>query len=166
MSKLKELSEERCELEMTPMIDVTFLLLIFFLCTLKFKTLEGYLAGYLPKDAGPVGTTEPPPEPIDLEVSVLEEGTRISAVSGRPFTAASHGRFDFGPDRVLQYRVGPRFFATPAAVAARVLELSRLNPDRKVTIDVTPGVVYGEVVPVLDGVLGAGLRDIRFKGAR
>jgi len=37
--RIKEINEEEHELEMTPMIDVTFLLLIFFMCTLKFKTL-------------------------------------------------------------------------------------------------------------------------------
>ena len=45
---------------MTPMIDVTFLLLIFFMCTLKFKILEGKLGAYLPKDVG-VQTTEARP---------------------------------------------------------------------------------------------------------
>ncbi|MDF1837417.1 MAG: biopolymer transporter ExbD, partial [Planctomycetota bacterium] len=39
-------------MDMTPMIDVTFLLLIFFMCTLKFKVLEGKLTAYLPKDVG------------------------------------------------------------------------------------------------------------------
>jgi biopolymer transport protein ExbD len=37
---------------MTPMIDVCFQLLIFFMVTSKFKTLEGKLAAYLPKDKG------------------------------------------------------------------------------------------------------------------
>ena len=51
-SELARFSKETCDLPMTPMIDVTFLLLIFFMCTLKFKTLEGKLAAYLPKDVG------------------------------------------------------------------------------------------------------------------
>ena len=56
-SSLKKAAEDECQLEMTSMIDVVFLLLIFFLCTLKFKTLEGKLAAYLPKDVG-VNTSE------------------------------------------------------------------------------------------------------------
>lgn len=44
------------ELSMTPMIDVTFLLLIFFMLACKFKTVEGYLKAYLPKEQGPHGT--------------------------------------------------------------------------------------------------------------
>lgn len=44
--------KEEVKLELTPMIDVTFLILIFFMCTLKFKTLEGKLVSYLPTDKG------------------------------------------------------------------------------------------------------------------
>lgn len=44
-------TEEQKGPDLTPMIDVTFLILVFFLCTIKFKTLEGKLDSYLPKDA-------------------------------------------------------------------------------------------------------------------
>ena len=36
-------THEPVETDMTPMIDVTFQLIIFFICTIKFKTLEGKL---------------------------------------------------------------------------------------------------------------------------
>ena len=44
--------KEEVKLELTPMIDVTFLILIFFMCTLKFKTLESKIDSYLPLDKG------------------------------------------------------------------------------------------------------------------
>ncbi|MHC4597462.1 MAG: ExbD/TolR family protein [Planctomycetota bacterium] len=47
---------DECETNMTPMIDVCFQLLIFFMVTSKFKTLEGKLAAYLPKDRGMINT--------------------------------------------------------------------------------------------------------------
>ena len=50
-TKAKDRIEE-LEIDLTPMIDVTFQLLIFFICTLKFKTLEGKLETELPKDVG------------------------------------------------------------------------------------------------------------------
>ncbi len=51
--KRKEIPDaEAPELSMTPMIDVTFQLLIFFMVTSKFKTLEGKLSAYLPKERG------------------------------------------------------------------------------------------------------------------
>ncbi|MEM7235655.1 MAG: biopolymer transporter ExbD, partial [Planctomycetota bacterium] len=40
------------ELQMTPMIDIVFQLLIFFLLSAKFIALEGQLSSYLPKDKG------------------------------------------------------------------------------------------------------------------
>ena len=40
------------EMEMTPMIDIVFQLLIFFLLSAKFIALEGQLTSYLPKDKG------------------------------------------------------------------------------------------------------------------
>ena len=40
------------EMSMTPMIDIVFQLLIFFLLSAKFISLEGQLSSYLPKDRG------------------------------------------------------------------------------------------------------------------
>ncbi|MFA5793966.1 MAG: biopolymer transporter ExbD [Candidatus Brocadiia bacterium] len=49
------------EINMTPMIDVIFQLIIFFMCSIHFKSLEGKLQSYLPKNKGPEPTivTEP-----------------------------------------------------------------------------------------------------------
>ena len=41
--------QEEVKLQITPLIDVTFLLLIFFMCAMKFKTLEKKLPFFLPK---------------------------------------------------------------------------------------------------------------------
>jgi len=65
-----EMSEEEVKLELTPMIDISFLIIIFFMC-LPFKTLEGKLAAFLPTDKGinPI-PAEPPPE-IKVKVHIL-----------------------------------------------------------------------------------------------
>ena len=62
-----EMQEGEVKLELTPMIDMAFLIIIFFMC-LPFKTLDGKLAAFLPTDKGinPV-PQEPPPE---IKVSV------------------------------------------------------------------------------------------------
>ena len=44
--------ETSMELQMAPMIDVIFQLIIFFMCSIHFKSLEGKLYSYLPKYAG------------------------------------------------------------------------------------------------------------------
>ena len=50
--KKKEILLEDMVMDITPMIDVVFQLLIFFMVAAKFKTLEGKLLAYLPKDKG------------------------------------------------------------------------------------------------------------------
>ena len=57
---------EDTEIDMTPMIDVTFQLIIFFICTIKFKTLEGKLETQLPKDVGVNAA------PVDLLLDKIE----------------------------------------------------------------------------------------------
>ena len=58
----------RIALNLAPMIDVTFLLLIFFLVTTTFKRPEGIFAAQMPRDAGrPVAPL--PISPIIVRVS-------------------------------------------------------------------------------------------------
>ena len=56
------------ELQMAPMIDVIFQLIIFFMCSIHFKSLEGKLYSYLPKDKGMSATTVT--DPILQEVRI------------------------------------------------------------------------------------------------
>jgi biopolymer transport protein ExbD len=129
MSKrLSQLADDKCDLEMTPMIDVVFLLLIFFMCTLKFKTLEGKLSAYLPKDVGVNQDDAEPIEKVEIIIHVKkgpndEKMTGIKLKPGNPpvpFTSGMTGRFQWNteelaskhpslknyPTRVLWYRVG------------------------------------------------------------
>jgi biopolymer transport protein ExbD len=64
---MAEMSQEKQELNLTPMIDISFLMIIFFMC-LPFKTLEGKLQAFLPTDKGINPTPEEPP--IEIKVSV------------------------------------------------------------------------------------------------
>ena len=54
---LERAKEAKTELEMTAMIDVVFLLLIFFMCATKFKIPEGALRCFLPRDRGNTSTS-------------------------------------------------------------------------------------------------------------
>jgi len=51
-SKTNRWIKDSADMEMTPMIDIVFQLLIFFLLSAKFVSLEGQLSSYLPKDRG------------------------------------------------------------------------------------------------------------------
>lgn len=74
--------ESQFELEMTPMIDVIFQLLIFFMCTISFKILEGKLDTFLPKNKGPGDDTPPIMKELRL---------RISYEVGDPMVRILHG---------------------------------------------------------------------------
>ena len=162
MSQLAEIQKEKHELEMTPMIDVTFLLLIFFMCTLKFKTLEWKLAAYLPKDVGVNSSDAEPVEKVEIMLQVVKEGNKLDPY-GKPWDG--NGRFIYDDSRVIQYSVGARKSNNLMEISKRLKDLHRQDPERPSTIDARPGIVYGDVIKVLDEALFAGFTDITFVGA-
>jgi biopolymer transport protein ExbD len=161
--KRKRQAEEPIKGDMTPMIDVTFQLLIFFMLTIEFKTLEGKLAAYLPKDVG-VNTTEAEPkEKIEIKVKVVKEGRKVDPHEGTPW--AGEGPFKYA-DRVVSYSVGPRTTQEIDELRLRLKELFRADPEQPATIDAYPGTVYEDVVTILDVAIQIGYTDITFIGAR
>jgi biopolymer transport protein ExbD len=170
--ELKELEEEPCRLEMTPMIDVTFLLLIFFMCTLKFKTLDGALGAYLPKDMGVQVAPGEPLEKVVVQVDVVNEGSKVRRVRGGgvvPYSTADAEadlRFDYGADRLVRYRVGPHSDLDFGEAIRMVSELQMGNPEARYSIDARDGVVQQDVVQVMDAMLGLGITEVTFMGSR
>ena len=176
MTELQRIAKEESRLEMTPMIDVTFLLLIFFMCTIKFKTLEGKLAAYLPKDVG-VNPSEAqdPLEAIQLRLELVREGTRLDPRSAAEANSldparvapwAGHGRFVFGTDRSVRLRLGPNSLSSLEELETRLELLFAADPERPVKIDARAGVIYEDVVGAVDRLLTVGFTDITFVGAR
>jgi biopolymer transport protein ExbD len=165
--KMAEATSDDADMEMTPMIDVTFLLLIFFMCTIKFKTLEGKLSAYLPKDVGVNTSPATPIEKVEIKMQVMNEGTRYKAVrSGTPTEPwDGEGRFVYGPDRAINFSIGPRSFSDIDGVRVRLKEVFAATPERPVTIDPRKGVVYADVVKVLDAAIQAGFEEISFAGS-
>lgn len=121
---MKDPRDQDSKLEMTPMIDVTFLLLIFFMCTLKFKTLEGKLAAYLPKDVGGSAIDAIPKEDIAIRLRVLREGQKLDA---RGELHAGSGRWTFDDSREIEYRVGPWKTTRLDELEGRLTELHALD---------------------------------------
>mgnify|MGYP003630315869 CR=1 FL=1 len=171
-----DLARKESRMEMTPMIDVTFLLLIFFMCTLKFKVLEGKLSSFLPKDVGVSNQTSMPVEKVEVIVRVVTPGTKLRADGRGPFEDASgsarhvwnRGDPSLGEQRVLEYAVmGFRTTSLDEAGQrlAAIRELrSAFEDDIPLTLDPREGLVYGDVTPLLDTALEAGFEDITFVG--
>ena len=149
---------------MTPMIDVTFLLLVFFMLTVRFQELEGVLGAAMPRDVGESRAHEPL-ERTDVRISVLNAGTRLDPVLERAWSG--RGPFRYGADRRLLYHVGPHRTHGLGELRARLTRLAGLHGDTPAaTIDPGPGTVYADVVAVLDTALSAGFEDIGFRAPR
>ena len=67
----------KAEADMTPMIDVVFLLLIFFMLATKFKMPEGTLRSYLPKNRGESNSR--PMLSENCRVTLLYQGDQVVA---------------------------------------------------------------------------------------
>ena len=90
--KTKE--EVKAELDMTSMIDVVFLLLIFFMCATKFRQPEGNLRTWLPRDRGTSGG--PPQVNPGCRITMVRDGQDIIAIGDQsqiPFVT-SYGTDD------------------------------------------------------------------------
>ncbi|MFH1231039.1 MAG: biopolymer transporter ExbD [Planctomycetota bacterium] len=74
--------ESSMELQMTPMIDVVFQLIIFFMCSIHFKSLEGKLYSYLPRDKGmnPTPKTAPPIDDVRIKLVYSEDAPLLTRI--------------------------------------------------------------------------------------
>lgn len=151
--------------DFTPMIDVTFLLLIFFIVTLKFATVEGAFDSALPKDRGH-GPNNEQIEKIDLLVYVADPGELVAV--GK----ASHG-VNIYEGREIRVEVGKHSFRFDPGVdrtdgtnpLPELTAFLRTFPDREtipLSIDARKGTVYGDIVPLLDLVLPLGFGELSF----
>ncbi len=166
MRLVPRLAKEEQKLEMTPMIDVTFLLLIFFLVATTFTQVEGKLYAFLPKDVGLACTFQSPPvERVEVVVRVRSAGRRMQLDGREPWTgpSASSPRFRF-VDRVVEYQVGPRRMRDLRELEARLASLHSADPERPLRIDARPGAVYSDVVAALDAAVHAEFDEISFVG--
>jgi len=143
--KKRRLRHTPLTLNLAPMIDVTFLLLIFFSVTTTFKRAEGYLSARLPRDAGAPS--------VALPVSPIV--VRVQQVG-------------MGPG---DYRIKlDQFLNTPATFG----ELTRLLIDIKgnpgfdnntpVVIAAEADVAWDHVVNCYNAALRAGYTNIAFGG--
>lgn len=169
-SQLKRIASEENKLEMTPMIDVTFLLLIFFMCTLKFKTLEGKLAAYLPKDVGVNSSDDPPIEKVEITLRVIEEGTKLKPRRNKNDAKEIWGgeagtRYEYDDDRIVEYSIGPRRTRDLVELEEVLKQIHLADDTRPATIDARKGSVYEDVVHVLDAAMNAEFEEVTFVGA-
>jgi biopolymer transport protein ExbD len=177
MSALDDAQEE-VKADMTPMIDVVFLMIIFFIC-IDFKVLESKLAAFLPKDKGSQSTVVEPQEQLAVKIHVDSAGTAkypegvtpggVNANTGRPY------RFKLEGHKV-KWEVGPKPLYTIEAVKDELTRIAKdpasMIPDKKTggrklmscVIEAYPGTYYEDVAKTTDACRDAGFEDINFGG--
>jgi len=135
---------------MTPMIDVIFLLLIFFVSTASFRAAEEIL----PADLSLPGTTSDI-EPVDMELRDLEEiVVKIFRRDDRPgWQIESRGQ-----------ETSPRVLSDLAELQATLRAVAEVQKDLPVIIDVEDKhlVPIEDVIDVCDLCRGIGLERVQF----
>lgn len=133
MSALDQVQEE-VKPDMTPMIDVVFLMIIFFIC-IDFKILEAKLPAYLPKDKGSQPTKVEPQEQLSIGIYVDKKGTPTFPTGGglnqlNPNTKRPYRFILVGHD--VYWQVGAKRVDT---VEDLTTELKRIYSDRSLWVD-------------------------------
>ena len=170
---IEEASEE-IKMEMTPMIDVTFLLLIFFLCSIKFKILEGKLQTYLPKDVG-VNTTPQQKMLEKVDIRIYRKQTReqldLEQIANYSAWVDAGG---WNESQVDLYFQGQKISGLNELdkhlkdLRERIPPPSGDDPDEedtlKMNLEAMKGCIYEDIVKVVDVALGAKFTSITFRG--
>jgi hypothetical protein len=140
---------------MTSMIDVVFLLLIFFLVTMKFRTLDMKIEADLPKIRGMNVIPPHTPEPPKLIAKLRPAGGDRARV--------------LLSNREIGTTDDPRVWRRFADFARSALERHAANDgdraDFEAEIDAVGGVSTGHVVRTIDAFVDARFEKITFHGA-
>jgi len=75
MDTFKKILDDVDEVDLTPMIDVTFLLLIYFMVTTMIKQPEAELSAILPGKSSPSSNYKTPPKPHKLIIDPVGDVT-------------------------------------------------------------------------------------------
>ncbi|UUO06251.1 biopolymer transporter ExbD [Blastopirellula sp. J2-11] len=129
------------QISMTPMIDVVFLLLVFFLWTASFQVVEYSLPSNLTPQMGTGANVQPPPELADFEQVVVrlteERGRLVWKVNDQP-------RFQLSEVRQLMQT------------------LASIKNDVPLVIDADGAVGVGDVIDIYDLARELNFQDIQF----
>ena len=170
-------AQEEAKSDMTPMIDVVFLMIIFFIC-IEFKVLESKLDAFLPTDKGSQSTVVEPEEQLSIKIHVQSNGIPTYKLGGpgvlSPETERPY-RFILKGHKV-RWEIGPKPVGSLAAVKAELDRIAGLPasmiPDKKTggkklmscVIEAYPGTYYEDVAKTNDAANAAGFKEVNFGG--
>ena len=134
---------EPLDVKMTPMIDVVFLLLIFFVWTASFHIVEHILPSSVSEITGnnSLSPNEPPPPEADFHDVVV----RVLWAEGR-----------------VSWRVGDELLNDLAGVEAKLTRIYQAKADAPVIIDPDNATPLGDVIDVYDLSRRVGFDEVQF----
>jgi biopolymer transport protein ExbD len=170
---LKMPKTDEAALNMTPMIDIVFQLILFFLFNLRFKSLEYRIETSLPKDRGLAATPQMVQDIPNIKVTLFRENadtdqayTKLKVAGGNPIVMpVIKWTRDVRADTKIENELDKHY----AFVQQRIKELYDANKELKGEIECPPpkgaAVPHTDVVRVLDCFLSAGVSEVNFVGA-
>ena len=163
VSASKEFMQEKMEMELTPMIDVAFLILIFFMC-LPFKTLDGKLQAFLPTEKGLNPTPEKPPEPFWIKIHIVGRNEK-------PRKWGPNGELVVNMPTEVKYRFGQNETEDLDVVSAYIKKMKRESqsvPDANLTGEIKAGhkVPHKYIIAVLNKFAENKVEKVDFYGTQ
>lgn len=133
---------EPADLRLMPMIDVVFLLLIFFVWTSSFRQPERSLSSKL---SLPAGTTEPIERAVTPEIDLGQLTVRLRSRQG-----------------ALQLSLNQRPVGSLAQLQQQLRQLAAIDSGLPVIIHPDPELRLATVIDVYDIIRGAAFHKVRF----
>ena len=141
-------SRREFQVSMTPMIDVVFLLLIFFVCTASFQAVESVLPTHLKVAGSATVAVRPEQELKQLERILIEIATARGSKSGG--------------QRTIHYKINGQPCESHGRLDDRIGSLARIDASLPVVLDIGGQVPLGHAIDVYDRCRLVGLRQIQF----
>lgn len=133
-------SHDKCELNMTSMIDIVFQLLVFFIMTFKITAMEGDFNVKMPRASSQNDSIDKPfDEPIKIQLKADEDGTILDII----VDGESKGKSFQSLANFVAAKAGP-----PGPERKRVIE------ETEVEFDCDYDLQYKEVIAAITAVSG------------
>jgi len=156
----EEKDENEAKPDLNPMIDVVFQLLIFFLITMKFKTLDMKIEAFLPKDKGLAQVIQEPDEKPKL-VAVLK---RKKGENGVRIKVANQTLGKTSDDLEASNRVWDNLTVKAKETLDRHVANGGAPEDVSGVVDASHLVPTGIVIRAVDAFIAAGINNVTFEG--
>jgi biopolymer transport protein ExbD len=150
MAGTQDPRDDPVAINVVPLVDVIFCLCVFFMCSFKFRQMEGRFDTWLPKERG-IPDSAPPLVPMPSEIRVAMLYDEASGVVTRKFGSRS---VPDDADLERSLRAASDAWGEKGVLAAPL------------TIDADPRIPWSEVTTVVNLAKRIGIANVEFAMGR